>query len=607
MIIKGGGKNLMKDKLFFYRLLFILMTIFLMIACSDSTKKTESDASIDQKNDISYSIDDFNSTKTNLDDPINGGEITVALVSSSPFEGILNYLYQTAAIDSSILSWFNEGLLEQDENFDYTQDGAATFEISDDNLVWTITIRDEVYWHDGYPVIAEDLKLAFEILGHPEYDGPWFGTNEENIVGMKEYRAGKADSISGIKVINEKTIEINFLEANPFTFIWNSPIPKHIFGDMDITEISSSPEVREHPIGFGPFKVDHIVPGESVVLTKFKEYWRGEPNLDQVTLKVVDPANVVQEIKTGGVDISSFPTDRYPENEHLSNVEFLTEISNSYSFIGFRLGDRKHSTSEVVTDLENSKMGDIRLRRAMWHAIDTELINQKFYHGLTRRGTTLVPPYHRHYHDESNPGLAYDPDLANQLLDEAGYEWCEGEKYRRDPNGNELEITFLSYEGDDTVEPMIRYFIQAWGDIGLNVQLLDGRLHEFNTYFDMLVEPNNDFDIYIATLGVGTVPDPSIFKGPRSMYNYARYQSEASNHLLEKASSEAAFDRDYLKNVLYEWQALMVEEVPEFPIIYGTTMMAINNRIVNYSLDPAEKIYRYELGVSQDKPFIDGE
>lgn len=589
--------------------LFVLIITFalVLVACNDEAGKDVKTDSKDDETDEIFSLDDFNSTKTNEGELIDGGDITVALVSSSPFEGVLNHLFQSAAIDSSILGWFTEGLLERDENFDYTQDGPATFEIDEDNRVWTITIRDNVNWHDGNPVIAQDLELAYEILGHPEYDGPWFGSNERNIEGMEEYNEGEADSISGINVIDDKTIEITFKNANPFTFIWNSPVPKHIFGDMDVTTISASPEVRQTPIGFGPFKVDHIVTGESVVLSKFEDYWRGEPNLDQVTLKVVDSTSIVQEIKSGGVDISSFPTTQYPDNTDISNVEFLTEISNSYSFIGFRLGDREHSTAEVVTDLENMKMGDVELRKAMWHAVDTQLVNDKYFHGLTQRGTTLVPPYHRDYHDDTKSGLEYDPDLAHEILDAAGYEWADGEEYRTDPNGEELVITFLADSGGDTAEPMARYYMQAWGDVGLNVELLDGRLHEFNSYFDMLVEPNNDFDVYITSLGVGNVPDPGIFKGPTSMYNYARYQSEESNRLLQEASSEAAFDRDHLKEVLHEWQELMIEEVPEFPVSYFASMTAVNNRIVNYSLDTAEKIYRYELGVTQDKPFIDGE
>jgi len=253
------------------------------------------------------------------------------------------------------------------------------------------------------------------------------------------------------------------------------------------------------------------------------------------------------------------------------------------------------------------KMADVELRKAMWHALDTQLVADQYYHGLVNRGTTLIPPYHRDFHDESNPGLEYDPDKANEILDAAGYEWAEGEKYRTDPDGEELEIIFASYQGSDTAEPIVEFYRQSWADIGLNVQLLDGRLHELNSFYDMLYAPSGDkFDIYQGQIVVGSNPDPANHRGPTSYLNFSRYQSDESNELLEKGRSAEAFDTDWLIDVYNEWQQLMVDEVPEFPTVTSASLMAINNRIVNYSVDPAEKIYYYQLGVTQEEPFIDG-
>lgn len=605
------------------KLLSVLFALFLVLAaCGDSSDTTtdkgegapdtgEKEATEDEKDDTEktegmYSVDDFNVTKENLGEPIDGGEITVALVSSSPFSGTLIHIFQTMTIDYSILNWFNDGLLEIDENFFYNQNGPATYELSDDKKTWTITIRDNVNWHDGEPVTAYDLEYAYELIGHPDYDGTYYGSDEKLIVGMEEYHKGEADHIEGIRVLDDKTIEIEFMEADPFVRIWGHPVPKHIFGDMDVTEISGSPEVREHPIGFGPFIVDHIVPGESVVLVKNEDYWRGEPLLDKVTLKVIDSSSVVQEVKSGGVDIASFPTTSYPENDDLTNVEILANTSNGLSYIGFRLGTWDEAKDEVKPDLENAKAGDKLLRQAMWHAVDNELVANTFFHGLVQPGTTLIPPYHGDFHDETNPGRPYDPDKANELLDEAGYEWKEGEKYRRDPDGNEFVLTFAAPAGGDTAEPIAKYYMQAWEDVGINVELLNGRLQESNNYYEMLKEHGPaDFDIFMGSAGLFSNPDPRIFNGPSSSFNYPRWQSEETNALLEAGGSIEAFDMDYLKEVYDEWQAIMVEEVPQFPTRYGVSMVAVNNRIVNYSLDRGdERTYNYELGVTQEEPFV---
>uniref|UniRef100_UPI003985484C ABC transporter substrate-binding protein n=1 Tax=Enterobacter cloacae TaxID=550 RepID=UPI003985484C len=97
------------------------------------------------------------------------------------------------------------------------------------------------------------------------------------IEGMEEYHAGKADKISGIKVVDPKTISITYKEVNPSlkTRIWTYPTPKKYLGDIPIEKLAESDKIRQNPIGFGPFKVKKIVPGESVEYERFDDYWAG--------------------------------------------------------------------------------------------------------------------------------------------------------------------------------------------------------------------------------------------------------------------------------------------------------------------------------------------
>src|SRR5690625_6570885 len=122
----------------------------------------------------------------------------------------------------------------------------------------------------------------------------------------------------------------------------------------------------------------------------------------------------------------------------MSNVEYLAEIDLYYAYIGFKLGTWDADEGEVATDIEGSKMGDVKLRTAMAHALDTDAVGEKLYHGLRWNATTFIPPSHPEFHDEDNPGHVYDVDKANEILDDAGYEWVDGEDYRTDPDGNEL-------------------------------------------------------------------------------------------------------------------------------------------------------------------------
>ncbi|KDE48224.1 hypothetical protein DI43_05660 [Geobacillus sp. CAMR12739] len=159
--------------------------------------------------------------------------------------------------------FFDESLFRTNGDYEITNDGAATYELSDDKKTMTIHIKDNVNWHDGQPVTAEDLEYAYLVIGHKDYTGVRYGDALiQDIVGMDEYHSGKADKIAGIKVIDKKTLTITWKHANPsvLTGIWAYPLPKHYLKDVPIKQLAQSDKIRKNPIGFGPFKVKKTRP-----------------------------------------------------------------------------------------------------------------------------------------------------------------------------------------------------------------------------------------------------------------------------------------------------------------------------------------------------------
>ncbi|EAM8910440.1 oligopeptide ABC transporter substrate-binding protein, partial [Salmonella enterica] len=586
----------MKKGLFSRGLFFTMMLIFVLAlaACSEkeaatptpstNTGETKTEEKPAKEEGV-YSIEDFNNVKTNEGTAIEGGSITYGLVSDTAFEGTLNFNFYSGNPDANVLQWFDEGLLTWDKDYVYTNDGAATYETSEDGKTFTLTIRDNVNWHDGKPVTAEDLQFAYEVIGNKAYDGPRYDSNFTSVVGMDEYHAGKAKTISGIKVLSEKQISITYKESTPSLLtggVWTYPLAKHIFGDMDVAKMSSSKEVREKPIGFGPFKVETITPGESVTFVKNDDYWRGAPKLDKVTLKVINPTTVVQELKSGGVDlVDSFPTDQYKDNANMSNVEFLGAIDRAYTYIGFKLGTWDADNGKVVTN-PDAKMADKILRKAMWQAVDNDQVGKRFYNGLRWNATTLIPPSHPEFHDSNNPGVTYDPEAAKKLLDEAGYK-LDGE-FRTKPDGSPLEINFVSMTGGDTAEPLARYYVQSWAAIGLKVNL---EMVEFNNFYDRVGNTGKDdpnIDVYQAAWGVGIDVDPAGLYGRDALYNFSRFSSEENDKLLAQGVSAEAFDVEKRKEIYNQWQQYMVDEVPVFPTLYRAVVAPVNKRVMNYAI-----------------------
>lgn len=575
----------------------ILMSLLVLAACGESE-------------DAMFSIDDFDQIKTNEDEPMDGGAFTYGISTDAPFAGILNHNFYSGAPDAEILQWFSESLLAIDENFTYTQEGAATFEVDEDTDSITFTINENLNWHDGEPVTAEDWAYAYEVIGHQEYTAsgnPRYTQAVSSVEGMPEYHAGEADTVSGIEIIDEKTLKLTYHQFTPSLLasgVWSYPLAKHIFEDIPIADMASSDAVRQEPIGYGPFIVQSIVPGEAVTMVKNEDYWRGEPQLDSVVARVVNPNVVVQALQTGEIDaIDSFPTDQYALNADMSNVEFLGMIDGAYTYIGFKLGTFDYEAGEVIMD-PDAKMANVNLRRAMWHAIDNDAIGSEFYDGLRWNATSLITPFHPDFHDETLDAPLYDVDKANELLDDAGYLYLEdGDDFRADPEGNELVINFASMSGGDTAEPIAEYYMQSWRDVGLNVQLLDGRLQDFNTFYDRVQNDDPDIDIFQGAWGVGSDVDPSGLYGPNSANNFPRFRSEENDRLLAEGLSEAAFDQEYRQDIYSQWQELMIEEVPVFPTVYRAVLVPVNNRVTDYAIGSGTGMYLYEIGVTQDEPF----
>ncbi|MEK4566248.1 oligopeptide ABC transporter substrate-binding protein [Alkalihalobacillus sp. FSL R5-0424] len=557
----------------------------------------------EETEDALFSIDDFETVKgENGEEMIDGGTLNVALVTDTPFEGTLHPNFYQGTYDAQILDWFEESLVSVDENYMYTQDGAATFEVNDEGDVFTFTIGDNVNWSDGEPVTAEDWAFSFEVLGDEGYEGVRF-TEASNVQGFNEYREGEAEDISGLNIIDDKTLEITFTEANPSLLasgIWTYAMPKHIFEDIPVADMDSSPEVRQNPIGFGPFVVDSITPGEAVVFKKNPDYWRGEPNLDEVVLSVVNPQVITQSLENGDVDIAIYPGDQYADNyEKLTNVEMLGIIEPAYTYIGFQMGTMEDNKN--VTDPDKA-VSDVNLRKAMAYAVDNTTVANQFYDGLRWAGTTLIPPSHPAYHDETIEGYTYDPEKAQQILDEAGYEDVDGDGLREDPNGEKLTLNFASMSGGDTAEPLANYYVQAWKAVGINVELLDGRLQEFNTFYDRLKASDQAIDVYQGAWGVGSDVDPTGLWGEEAAYNYTRWTDEKNNELLAQGTSKEALDTEKRQEIYSEWQEYMVEQVPAFPTLYRSQLTAVNNRVVNFAPADAEGtgVYLNELGLTAD-------
>ncbi|CAM2791992.1 oligopeptide ABC transporter substrate-binding protein [Dolosigranulum pigrum] len=554
-------------------------------ASQESTAEVQEDVPVGERG---YSIG-YEDHVINEGDPIEGGELQVGVVTESAWKGVFSITHYQDSVDSTLMGPMLGSLLAEDENYQLVggeeYGTAADIEIDEEAKTVTLTVRDGVTWHDGEPLTANDIVFAHELVGHPDYRGVRYGDDLMNVVGMEEYHNGEADTISGLTLSDDNmSVTIEYKEFNPNMRssgggIYAYAEPRHHLEDVPVDKIEASDEVRVNPLGFGPFKVKSIS-DTAVQYEAYDDYYLGAPKVDGMVLSRISKNNVVSSLSSGQFDwVRGMPLDMYESyQDGIPGYTTLGHLDNYYGYTGFKLGEWNADEGKVNYN-PDAKMADKNLRKAMAHALNIDEMVQSFYHGTRFRATTMLPPTFAQYFNEDIEGFPYDVDKANQLLDEAGYEWEgePGEGYRLDKDGNPLKIKMIAMTGAD--ESLFLFYQQSWAAIGLDVQY---ELLEMNAFYDDVLNDAEGIDVFLGAWGVGHDPTPHGLYGPHSAFNYSRYESEEHNELLADIQSAEAHDLEYRTEAFHKWQEFFMEEAPVFPTVWTTNLTLVNNRVSAY-------------------------
>ncbi|MGG4468073.1 oligopeptide ABC transporter substrate-binding protein [Paenibacillus alvei] len=512
-------------------------------------------------------------------EPQDGGTLVYSL-DSAP-EGLFNWSFYGNATDAEVLDFFDESLISYDENLK-PQPNIASWK-TEDNKVYTFTFKEGVKWHNGEELTVNDWVFALETIANKDYDGPRY-TSVQTIEGAPAYHDGSADSISGIKVIDDYNIEITFDKArvNNLENVWTYAMPAKEFEGIAVKDMASSEQVRTKPVGLGPFKVKNIVPGESVEFERFDDYFNGKPHLDGIVLKVIDPSLTIGELQNNTLDMTAFHPSIKADIEALDNVNIEQYPGLSYYYIGFRLGTWDGSKN-VMND---PKYQDLKLRQAMYYAMNRDEWNEAFFYGVGKTVNTPVPSNHWISADNSElEQYKYDPEKAKSLLDEAGYKDVDGDGFREDPNGEPFTVKFSHYATNNpTFETRAQAIVQYWEEVGLKTEL---SMTDVNLYYDQIEKADKSIEVFFGGWSTGTDPDPSGLWRSDALWNYSRWVSEKSDKLLDDALdvSIVGTDQEKRKELYVEWQKQFMEELPALPVAELDEIMALNKRVQGVTFD----------------------
>ncbi|UBH23020.1 ABC transporter substrate-binding protein [Macrococcus armenti] len=573
----------MKKKFKFFSVL--MLALVLVLAACGGGKKTEDTGKTGAK-----------SGKTEKSDA-KGGTLNVAL-DAAP-EGNFQSIFAGSEVDSRVISYFNDGLVDYDDELEM-KPYLLSWKDKGDGKTYEFKLKKGVKWHDGNELTINDWIFTLETLADKDYDGPRY-TGVQDVQGAQAKHEGKADKVSGIKKIDDYTAEITFekKKVNNLLNLWTSaPISEKVFKDIPVKDMAKSAEVRKNPIGIGPFKVKKIVDGESVEFEKFKDYWQGEPKLDKINLRVVEQTSLVQALESGEVDMASVTAPIAKEVKESGNekLQVLESPSVSYMIIGFVLNDFDKKALKIGK--ERPKYQDLKLRKAMAHAINRDEWIKAFLYGYGEKINGLIPSEHWVAADKDQlDDYKYDPKEAEKLLDEAGYKDKDGDGFREDPQGKPFEVNLKHYAGSNpTFEPRTAALKGYWEKVGLKTKV---QMVEFGKFGTDLENADKSMEVYFRSWSQGADPDPSGLYRSDALWNESRYNNPEADKLLDDALDfdKVGTDKEKRKDLYVKWQQLMNKELPVIPVAELVDTTVVNDRVKNYevSLKGTNPIYEWAV------------
>ena len=467
----------------------------------------------------------------------------------------------TDTTSSGVVVEVFSGLVALDTDLRLVPDLAESWEISPDGTVYTFTIRPDATFHDGKAVTAHDFKWSIERAADPRTASPVADIYLNDIVGVEDVFEGRAMEISGIKVIDDRTIQFT-IDSPKAYFLAKLTYPTAYVLDRENVEAGGS-TWTDTPNGTGPFRLKEYRIGERIVLERFENYTRGQPGVSTILMNLAGGQNMAMyendEIDFTGVGLYDLERVLDP-SEPLNRELVVAPPDFSISYIGF--------------NAQMAPFDDANFRKALNHAIDKELIATEVLSQLLTPAYGILPPGFPGYNPELQ-GLTFDPELAKQLLAESDY---------ADPATRPRIVVTVPGRGG-TIGLDLEVILQMWQQVlGVEVEI---QQVEWATYLEDLNKQK-----YQAYAGLGwsaDYPDPQDFLDilfhTESGLNHGAFSDLEIDAVLEEARVEPDASR---RIALYrQAEEMIVQAAAWVPLWYqGERHVLIKPQVKDYRLTP---------------------
>jgi peptide/nickel transport system substrate-binding protein len=435
---------------------------------------------------------------------------------------------------------------------------AESWAVSRDGLSRTFKLRRGVTFHDGTPFDAHAAVFSWERMY--KKDAPHFYPRANS------YTSYVVEYITGAQALDDYTLKLTF--SKPYSEwermtlqSWGEPL---MISPSAVKKWGNE-KFADHPVGTGPFTFVENIPGDRIVLERFKGYWGPPANVDKLVFRRLDdPAARVAALRTGEVDfILAPPPD---EVEALRRDKFTVLQSDAPHIWYWHL------------NMRDEHFKDVRVRKAVQMAIDREMMAKELLQGTAKPAWSMIPPATIAYDPTYKP-YAYNPEKARQLLKEAGF-------------GNGFETVFwtsTSGSGQMIPVPMAEWIQRDLAKVGIRVKL---ETFDWITYLSKMFQGlRPGHGAYQLSWGMTTNFWIDIVarstRQPDKGVNVGWYANPRVDKLLDQARAEL---NDQKRAALYRQidRIIMEEDAAFLPIVNDLNLVVLSPKVKGFVNPPEE-------------------
>jgi oligopeptide transport system substrate-binding protein len=466
--------------------------------------------------------------------------------------------YDPATLHTSGDKLAYSGLVSLDTNLNLVPELAESWDVSGDGKVYTFHIRTNAKFHDGRAVTAQDVIYSWERAALPATQSDTVLTYLGDIIGVAEMHSGKADRISGLKALDDRTLQVT-IDAPKLYFLFKLTMPVAFV--LDQKNVESGSEWYRTPNGTGPYKLTRWDRFQLMVYQANQDYYLGAPSIPQIVIELYSGVGI-RLYETGEIDmtgVSSYDAQRVLDPADSLHPDLHTGVSLC--------------TNYVVFDVTKPPFDDVKVRQAFSMAFDRQKYIDVVNNGVGVLAKGPYPPALPGYNLDLQ-GLPYDPQQARQLLAQSKYGGPQGLP----------AITYTEAGIGNNTGADVMAMAEMW-EQNLGVKITIENL-EPDKYYDLLY--SGQHGQLFSGGWCADYPDPENFADVLFHTGAQQNTGNYSNPALDTVLDQARVEQDVTKRIQLYQQAeqIIVQDAPALFILHDVSYVLVKPYVKGYVLTP---------------------